>query len=202
MSGLGVRGLGVVVEVPNTAQLQFVLAGVKTVQVWELAKLKYLHLVSHLVPPNWRHFLLKNDSVVVVVVAVVVGVVVEVVSVVVEVASVVVEVASVVVEVASVVVEVASVVVEVASVVASFKGSHVLLSCLSNPWYSLILFFILAILAFSKTSDPAFPGDESPPIIAIVAAKLKLYSHLCQLLNHWNLIILNSPVCKAFCKVF
>ena len=181
MSGLGVRGLGVVVEVPNTAQLQFVLAGVKTVQVWELAKLKYLHLISHLVPPNWRHFLLKNDSIVVVVVAVVVGVVVEVVS---------------------VVVEVASVVVKVASVVASFKGSHVLLSCLSNPWYSLILFFILAILAFSKTSDPAFPGDESPPIIAIVAAKLKLYSHLCQLLNHWNLIILNSPVCKAFCKVF
>ena len=188
MSGLGVKGLGVVVGVPNTAQLQFVLAGVKTVQVWELAKLKYLHLVSHLVPPNWRHFLLKNDSVVVVVVAVVVGVVVEVVS--------------VVVEVASVGVEVASVVVEVASVVASFKGSHVLLSCLSNPWYSLILFFILAILAFSKTSDPAFPGDESPPIIAIVAAKLKLYSHLCPLLNHWNLIILNSPVCKAFCKVF
>ena len=52
MSGLGVKGLGVVVGVPNTAQLQFVLAGVKTVQVWELAKLKYLHLISHLVPPN------------------------------------------------------------------------------------------------------------------------------------------------------
>ena len=40
MSGLGVRGMGVVVGVPNSEQLQIFLAGVNTVQVWELAKLK------------------------------------------------------------------------------------------------------------------------------------------------------------------
>ena len=61
---------------------------------------------------------------------------------------------------------------------------------------------LLKKLSIWSPQEKNIKQDESPPIIAIVAAKLKLYSHLCQLLNHWNLIILNSPVCKAFCKVF
>ena len=76
------RGMGVVVAVPNAAQLQTILAGVKTVQVWELAKLKYWHLVTHLVPPNWIHLISLGDLGVVIVVdfiVVVVDVVLEVV---------------------------------------------------------------------------------------------------------------------------